>query len=263
MSGGVIQARGSVGLNWSGYLLGFALGGFFDGILLHQILQWHHLLSALEAQPFADIRVQILADGLFHALMYVIAAMGLWLLWRHRGEFAAADAGRLLFANVLIGFAVWHIVDGILSHWLIGIHRIKMDSANPLLWDLIWFFGFGIVPLLIGLWLRRNTGIGRLARGHASAAALAAVVIGAGALASRPPANSSDVTVFFRPGIFAGQVFAAADAVDARLVWSDSSGQVWVFKLSDPSRAFRLYRHGAMLVSNSVFGGCLSWLRRA
>lgn len=28
-----------------GAALGFALGGFFDGILLHQILQWHHLLS--------------------------------------------------------------------------------------------------------------------------------------------------------------------------------------------------------------------------
>lgn len=25
-------------LNWAGYLLGFAFGGFFDGILLHQIL---------------------------------------------------------------------------------------------------------------------------------------------------------------------------------------------------------------------------------
>lgn len=26
-------------------VLGFALSGFFDGVLLHQILQWHHLLS--------------------------------------------------------------------------------------------------------------------------------------------------------------------------------------------------------------------------
>lgn len=33
---------------WAGYMLGFGLGGFFDGILLHQLLQWHHLLSGLE-----------------------------------------------------------------------------------------------------------------------------------------------------------------------------------------------------------------------
>lgn len=63
--------------------LGFALGSFFDGTLPDQNLQRHHLLSGLDP-AFADIGVQILADGLFHALMYVIAAVGLWLLWRWR-----------------------------------------------------------------------------------------------------------------------------------------------------------------------------------
>nr|WP_247878984.1 DUF2243 domain-containing protein [Azospirillum brasilense] len=69
-------ARAATGLPWAGYLLGFALGGFFDGILLHQVLQWHHLLSAVESSAVRDIRVQILADGLFHAAMYVVAAVG-------------------------------------------------------------------------------------------------------------------------------------------------------------------------------------------
>jgi uncharacterized membrane protein len=29
-----------------GILLGIGLGGFVDGILLHQILQWHHMLTS-------------------------------------------------------------------------------------------------------------------------------------------------------------------------------------------------------------------------
>ena len=29
-----------------GIILGVGLGGFVDGILLHQILQWHHMLSS-------------------------------------------------------------------------------------------------------------------------------------------------------------------------------------------------------------------------
>ena len=37
----------------AGLLLGFAMGGFFDGILLHQILQWHHLLSAIQTESWA------------------------------------------------------------------------------------------------------------------------------------------------------------------------------------------------------------------
>jgi uncharacterized membrane protein len=30
----------------AGILLGLGLGGFFDGIVLHQLLQWHHMLSS-------------------------------------------------------------------------------------------------------------------------------------------------------------------------------------------------------------------------
>jgi uncharacterized membrane protein len=138
---------------WSGYLLGFALGGFFDGILLHQILQWHHLLSAINSD---DLRFQVAADGYFHALMYVIAAVGLWMLWASRNA-PDRPSGRLLFASILIGFGAWHVVDGIASHWVLGIHRIRMDSGNSLVWDLLWFGVFGILPLAVG-WLMRRTG---------------------------------------------------------------------------------------------------------
>jgi len=31
-----------------GIVLGMGLGGFVDGILLHQILQWHHLLTSTD-----------------------------------------------------------------------------------------------------------------------------------------------------------------------------------------------------------------------
>ena len=247
--------------HWSGYLLGFGLGGFFDGILLHQILQWHHLLAGLQGEAFRDIRVQILADGLFHALMYVIAAVGLWLLWRARHEFGAPGADRTLFADLLIGFGVWHILDGVVSHWLTGIHRIRMDSANPLVWDLIWFVVFGVVPLVIGVMMRR-TRRGILARGPIAAALVAAAVLVSGVVSALPPPNVSQVMVYFRPGTTPQQVFAAAAAVDARVVWSDASGELWAFDLSKTSRSLDLYRHGALFVGNSLFPvGCLAWSR--
>ena len=53
------------------FTLGFAFGAFFDGILLHQVLQWHHLLSLVQGDLYRDIRMQILADGLFHAAAYL------------------------------------------------------------------------------------------------------------------------------------------------------------------------------------------------
>ncbi len=46
-------------------VLGFALGGVSDGIMLHQVQQWHHFLSRVTGEALRDIRAQILAGGLF------------------------------------------------------------------------------------------------------------------------------------------------------------------------------------------------------
>ena len=129
-------------LRWTA-LLGFALGGFLDGILLHQVLQWHHLLSLWgEGQ---DLTWHVLWDGLFHGLMYGLAALGLWGLWR-RG---LPDGSRFLGA-LLIGLGLWHVVDGVAFHWLLEIHRIRLDAARPLLWDLGSLVVLGLGPLGAG-----------------------------------------------------------------------------------------------------------------
>jgi uncharacterized membrane protein len=250
---------------WSGYLLGFALGAFFDGILLHQVLQWHHLLSGLQGEPFNDIRVQILADGLFHLKAYLLALVGLGLLWRARGEFAEPPAGRLLLAAALIGFGVWHVLDAILSHWILGIHRIRMDAENVLLWDLIWFFVFGIAFIAAGWLLWRNTGTGGgAARGRRFLAPglLALAVLIAGPVAALPPPDTTAVMVLFKPGTSAEAIMTALHAVDGRIIWADPSGELWAIDLEDPGRSRALYRHGALLVSNTFLPvGCLNWFQ--
>lgn len=251
---------------WAGYLIGFALGGFWDGIILHQILQWHHLLAGLQGEPFSDIRFQILADGLFHALMYVVAAIGLWMLFRHRERFAGRGAGTALFSALLIGFGVWHIVDTVFSHWLTGIHRIRMDVPNPLVWDIGWLILFGLVPLFAGLALRRRarreerTGSGRA---HL-VAMIAAVTVAAGAIAGMPPnvtGQPSTVTVVLRPDVRAGE-FLSALSGDSRIIWNDRAGGVWVLAAEGVPSAFDLYKGGALYVSGSVLpAGCSAWLR--
>ncbi len=67
----------------SGILLGAGLGGFLDGIVLHQILQWHNMLSS--ARPPTDLlsmKYNMLWDGLFHAFTWLMVCLGLWRLWR-------------------------------------------------------------------------------------------------------------------------------------------------------------------------------------
>ncbi|BBK43301.1 hypothetical protein STVA_33210 [Allostella vacuolata] len=240
-------------------MLGFALGGFFDGILLHQILQWHHLLSLVPG--LADLRLQVLWDGYFHALMYLVAVLGLWGLWR-AGRGAASTAGRGLAAALLVGFGLWHVVDGVLSHWVLGIHRIKLDSEAPLLWDLLWLVAFGLAPMAAGWLLARGDG-GAPGRAAPTIALLllTAGTAGAGAWSLRPPPGQPFTTVVFRPGLAPGQAIAALAAADARLVWADPSLGVVVVAV-DPGRRWRLYAQGALLVSGSgVPAGCLDWSR--
>ncbi|KQQ88891.1 DUF2243 domain-containing protein [Massilia sp. Leaf139] len=243
-------------LGWAGYLLGFGLGGFFDGILLHQILQWHHLLSLVTRPPFQDIRVQIMVDGFFHLLMYVLAFAGLWKLWKGRHH-VGGGGDRLLLANAALGFGAWHILDGILSHWVLGIHRIRLDSDNLLFWDLLWFVVFGVAFVVLGLRLRRGNGT---AGGRGGAAALVLAVLIGGPVAALPPPDVSTTMVFFKPGTAPSQVFAGIDAVDGRILWSSPKGDVWALDVNDRGKTALLYRHGAWMVSNSALAvGCLAW----
>jgi uncharacterized membrane protein len=241
-------------IGW-GMLLGVALAGFFDGILLHQILQWHHLLSLVRGM--ADLRVQVLWDGYFHGLMYVLAAAALVGLWRRRQR---GDPRRML-AAVLLGFGAWQVVDAALFHWLLGIHRIRVDSEDPLAWDLGWLAAFGLVPLLIGFWLMgwpKNPS--RL--GASAAVVLLAAATGLAAVwALWPPPPQAFATVVFRPGLRPDQVFAALAHAEARLVSADGRMGIVVADVP-PGRRWTLYRHGALLVSGAGLpAGCLDWTR--
>lgn len=245
--------------DWAGYALGFGLGGFFDGILLHQVLQWHHLLSGIE-EARRDIRVLIMTDGLFHVLMYVVTAAGLWLLWRARRDHRLPGADRRLFANALVGFGAWHVLDGILSHWVLGIHRIRMDVDTPLFWDLLWFVLFGLVPLIVGWLMRRSGGDGDRAPRAPVALALAALV--AGPLAALPPPQDDMVMILFRPGVPPADALAAIAEAEGRFVWSDPSEQVFAVDFSAGGNTGVLYRRGALLVGNSILpAGCFDWIR--
>jgi uncharacterized membrane protein len=55
-------------------LLGIGFGGFIDGIVLHQILQWHHMLSAEGCCPTSTVlglEDNTLADGFFHVATWI------------------------------------------------------------------------------------------------------------------------------------------------------------------------------------------------
>jgi len=237
-------------------LLGFALGGFFDGIMLHQVLQWHHLLSLVPGA--GDLRAQILWDGLFHVLMYVLAVIGLAGLWRRGRE--GMDR-RQLAVLLLLGFGLWQIVDVVLFHWILGLHRIRVDRPDPLLWDLGWLFAIGGPPLLAAAMLRRRslaTGP-RLGSGPPLVLALALATAGAGWWALQQPPGQRFTTVVFQAGLSEPEMMSALVASGATVAGGRPSEGVWVVALDD-GRGWKLYRRGALFVAGSGLpAGCSAW----
>ena len=74
-------------------LLGIGLGGFVDGIVFHQILQWHHMLTSAgyPADSVPNLEVNTLWDGLFHASTYVFVLLGLVIVFALDGSASTAQ----------------------------------------------------------------------------------------------------------------------------------------------------------------------------
>ena len=140
-----------------GFLMGIGLGGFVDGIVLHQILQWHHILTDTGDHPattVAGLEANTLADGLFHAGTWVLVLAGVLLLaraWR-RGE--PAPPPRAQLGLLLAGWGAFNLVEGVVDHLVLGVHHVRDDLGGPLGWDLA-FLALGAVQLAGGLALAR------------------------------------------------------------------------------------------------------------
>ena len=141
-----------------GFLLGVGLGGFIDGIVLHQILQWHHMLTDTGEYPsnsVAGLEANTLADGFFHLATWVCVAAATFLIVRawQRGELA--PPWRAHIGMLLAGWGVFNVVEGLIDHQLLGIHHVRDDLGAPLGWD-IGFLVFGALLVAVGVALARQ-----------------------------------------------------------------------------------------------------------
>ncbi len=142
----------------AGIFLGLGVGGFFDGIVLHQVLQWHHLVTSAGYPPTTveNLRINTLADGLFHVMTYIFVFIGLILLWRAARRPHERWSGKFLSGTMLLGFGLFNVVEGLINHQLLGIHHVNetVPRQQWIYWD-IGFLIWGALMILVGWWLLR------------------------------------------------------------------------------------------------------------
>ena len=144
-------------ISCAGLVLGVGLGGFFDGIVLHQILGLHHLIctTATCAAPSVEhLKRQNTQDGFFHLGMWIVTVAGIVLLFRAVCRGQVQPSGRTLAGAMLAGWGLFNFVEGLINHQLLGIHHVLPGHTRQLLFDLL-FLGSGALLVLIGMWMAR------------------------------------------------------------------------------------------------------------
>jgi len=144
----------------AGIFLGLGFGGFFDGIILHQVLQWHHMLTSAgyPVNNLGNLEFNVMWDGLFHISTYIFTLTGMTLLWREALRPHAPWSGKMLVGTMLMGFGIFNLVEGIIDHHLLGIHHVN-EMVPPDQW-IFWDAGFLLwgAIMLLGGWRLLRTG---------------------------------------------------------------------------------------------------------
>lgn len=144
----------------AGILFGLGLGGFFDGVVLHQLLQWHHMLTNAGYPPDSveNLKINTFWDGLFHSLTYVFVALGLVILWQASRRTHIRWSSKLLIGTFLMGFGLFNLIEGIVNHEILGIHHVNetVPREQWIYWD-IGFLVWGAL-MLTGGWLLLRSG---------------------------------------------------------------------------------------------------------
>jgi uncharacterized membrane protein len=139
----------------AGILIGVGMGGFVDGIVLHQMAQWHHMLSnVVPPHTMEHMRVNMTWDGLFHALTWGITLVGILRLRSAAYAGAAIPSLQAFTGQLILGWRAFNLVEGLIDHHILGIHNVR-EVPNATVYNLTFLAIGGVLFILIGWGLMR------------------------------------------------------------------------------------------------------------
>lgn len=145
----VEKARTTKPVTTAGTVIGIGMGGFVDGILFHQILQIHNMLSAkVPTDTLVGAKVNMVWDGLFHAGVWITTAIGIVMLWKAVKRVDAILSGQAFLGSILMGFGMFNLVEGIVDHHILNIHHVY-ERLGSSIWDYV-FLASGVVLIATG-----------------------------------------------------------------------------------------------------------------
>ncbi|HYC55783.1 MAG TPA: DUF2243 domain-containing protein [Candidatus Binatia bacterium] len=134
----------------AGVVLGAGLGGFFDGILFHQLLQVHNMLTGrIPKDTIANVEIQMFWDGMFHAATWLLTVAGMWMLFRAARRRDVHATGKTLLGGLATGWGLFNFVEGLIDHHLLHLHHV-VERLGVSIFD--WAFLASGVALIAAGW---------------------------------------------------------------------------------------------------------------
>ncbi|MCO6430473.1 MAG: DUF2243 domain-containing protein [Deltaproteobacteria bacterium] len=133
----------------AGVVIGVGIIGFFDGILFHQILQIHNMLSAVHyPDTLVNAEINMFWDGLFHAFTWTTTLVGLALLWRGFLREAVIPSTKAFVGSILFGGGLFNLIEGLIDHHILHVHHV-VERLGQSVWDYA-FLASGVVFMAVG-----------------------------------------------------------------------------------------------------------------
>lgn len=141
----------------AGIVLGLGLGGFADGIALHQIAQWHNMGSAvLPPTTMEAMQRNMSWDGWFHVATLALTVIGTYLLLRDARAGRALPGARAFTGQLLLGWGIFNLVEGVVDHHLLDIHHVRDVPMHVPAYDWIFLLVGGVGLIALGWLLSRR-----------------------------------------------------------------------------------------------------------
>lgn len=141
----------------AGLALGIGLGGFVDGIALHQIAQWHNMGSAVLPPVTMDaMRRNMRWDGAFHAVTWLVTLVGVLLLLHDARRGARLPTFRAFTGQLLLGWGLFNVVEGVVDHHVLQLHHVRDLPTYLPMYDWAFLLVAGLLPVALGMFLGRT-----------------------------------------------------------------------------------------------------------
>ena len=142
----------------AGITIGIGMGGFVDGILLHQIIHWHNMGSAVLPPTTMDaIERNMVWDGAFHAAAWVITLVGIFMLLRDARSGERLPSPRVFAGQMLLGWGLFNLVEGIIDHHVLNLHHVRDLPVHVPVYDWAFLLVAGAGFIALGWAMARDT----------------------------------------------------------------------------------------------------------